>query len=163
MEHTQALLKERDVLILRLERSETDKANVLGRIQTSIERLSTPKSQTASSAGSVAALGEGAAQLIRLDGQVPTSHALARRTRIGRVPGCELQIESSSVSRHHALIVMGECEVVIEDLNSTHGVLVNGRKVVRAALNDGDILTIGEAQFRFAQTSTLKHEAPATQ
>ena len=38
---------------------------------------------------------------------------------------------------------------VIEDLNSTNGVLVNGRKVTRQVLTDGDSLTFGETKFRY--------------
>jgi pSer/pThr/pTyr-binding forkhead associated (FHA) protein len=53
------------------------------------------------------------------------------------------------VSRHHALVLVGPREAVIEDLNSTNGVLVNGRKVSRQQLNDGDAVTIGEIQFRY--------------
>ncbi len=75
----------------------------------------------------------------------------ARRTRIGRAPGCELQIDSSSVSRHHALILVGGRETIIEDLNSTNGVIVNGRHVTRQVLSDGDLLTIGEIQFRYVE------------
>ena len=44
---------------------------------------------------------------------------------------------------------LGTREAIIEDLNSTNGVIVNGRKVTRQVLNDGDILTIGEIQFRY--------------
>ena len=55
------------------------------------------------------------------------SHTLGRRTRIGRAPGCELHIDSSSVSRHHALILAPTREAIIEDLNSTNGVILNGR------------------------------------
>ena len=73
---------------------------------------------------------------------------LARRTRIGRAPGCELQIDSSSVSRHHALLLKSARELIIEDLNSTNGVIVNGRKISRQLLKDGDLLTIGEVQLR---------------
>ena len=99
---------------------------------------------------------------MRVDGQHKTSHPLAKRTRIGRAPGCELQIESSSVSRHHALVLMGQRDVIVEDLNSTNGVLVNGRKVTRQLLSDGDLLTIGDAQFRFSLTLTPRVlEAPA--
>jgi len=74
---------------------------------------------------------------------------LSRRTRIGRATGCELQIDSGSVSRHHALVLVGPREATIEDLNSTNGVLVNGRKVTRQPLCDGDAITIGETQFRY--------------
>jgi pSer/pThr/pTyr-binding forkhead associated (FHA) protein len=44
---------------------------------------------------------------------------------------------------------VGPREAVIEDLNSTNGVLVNGRKVTRQPLCDGDAVTIGETQFRY--------------
>jgi pSer/pThr/pTyr-binding forkhead associated (FHA) protein len=86
---------------------------------------------------------------------------LSRRTRIGRAAGCELQIESGSVSRHHALVVVGPREAVIEDLNSTNGVLVNGRKVSRQPLNDGDAVTIGEIQFRYFARPVQTASEPA--
>ena len=88
-------------------------------------------------------------ELIRIDGAGPATYALSRRTRIGRAAGCEMQIESGSVSRHHALVLVGPRDTMIEDLNSTNGVLVNGRKVVRQVLSDGDAITIGETQFRY--------------
>ena len=145
LERTRGQLEEREFLIRRLERSENNNANVLGRIQTSMERLG---SSVAPGAGGSAAP-EWSPELIRIDGDRSITHALGRRTRIGRATGCELHIDSSSVSRHHALILAGTREAIIEDLNSTNGVIVNGRKVTRQVLSDGDILTIGEIQFRY--------------
>jgi chromosome segregation ATPase len=154
LERTRGALEEREFLIRRLERSESNNANVLGRIQTSIERLgSVPAALGAgsptSSAGPAAEPADWSAELIRIDGERPVTHVLSRRTRIGRATGCELQIDSSSVSRHHALVMVGPREAIIEDLNSTNGVLVNGRKVTRQPLRDGDAVTIGETQFRY--------------
>jgi chromosome segregation ATPase len=146
LERTRGALEEREFLIRRLERSESNNANVLGRIQTSIERLgSVPVAASATAAPAA----DWSAELIRIDGERPVTHVLSRRTRIGRAAGCELQIDSGSVSRHHALVVVGPREAVIEDLNSTNGVLVNGRKVTRQLLCDGDAVTIGEIQFRY--------------
>lgn len=156
LERTRGALEEREFLIRRLERSESNNANVLGRIQTSIERLGGGGPIGAAGAGAAAAPLECTAELVRLDGKHNTTHTLARRTRVGRAPGCELQIESSSVSRHHALLLMSSRDVIIEDLNSTNGVLVNGRKVSRQLLNDGDLITIGEAQFRLSLKVTHK-------
>jgi chromosome segregation ATPase len=148
LERTRGALEEREFLIRRLERSESNNANVLGRIQTSIERLgSVPVGAGAGAAAAPAA--DWSAELIRIDGERPVTHVLSRRTRIGRAAGCELQIEAGSVSRHHALILVGAREAIIEDLNSTNGVLVNGRKVSRQQLADGDAVTIGEIQFRY--------------
>jgi chromosome segregation ATPase len=156
LERTRGALEEREFLIRRLERSESNNANVLGRIQTSIERLgSVPSGASAAPAPAE----ERSAELIRTDGDNPVAHVLARRTRIGRAAGCELQIDSSSVSRHHALLLVGPRETIIEDLNSTNGVLVNGRKVTRQVLSDGDSLTFGETKFRYIVKSPQR---PAT-
>jgi chromosome segregation ATPase len=145
LERTRGQLEEREFLIRRLERSESNNANALGRIQTSMERLGS--SVVPGANGSAAP--EWSPELIRIDGDRSISHALGRRTRIGRAPGCELHIDSSSVSRHHALILAGTREAIIEDLNSTNGVILNGRRVTRQVLNDGDILTLGDIQFRY--------------
>jgi chromosome segregation ATPase len=145
LERTRGALEEREFLIRRLERSESNNANVLGRIQTSMERLGS----AAAPGTALASVPEWSPELIRIDGDRSITHSLGRRTRIGRAPGCELHIDSSSVSRHHALILAGTREALIEDLNSTNGVILNGRKVTRQVLNDGDIVTIGEIQFRY--------------
>jgi chromosome segregation ATPase len=156
LERTKGALEEREFLIRRLERSESNNANVLGRIQTSIERLGAAPAGSGTLSpelvgGAVVAgpTSERSAELIRIDNGQPITHVLSRRTRIGRAAGCELQIESSSVSRNHALVLVGPRETIIEDLNSTNGVLVNGRKVSRQLLSDGDAITIGEIQFRY--------------
>jgi chromosome segregation ATPase len=160
LERTRGALEEREFLIRRLERSESNNANVLGRIQTSIERLgSAPVVPSANAAAAAAA--DWSAELIRIDGERPITHVLSRRTRIGRAAGCELQIESTSVSRHHALVLVGPREAIIEDLNSTNGVLVNGRKVARQLLTDGDAVTIGEVQFRYVARPQNRSPEPA--
>jgi len=151
LERTRGALEEREFLIRRLERSESNNANVLGRIQTSMERLG----GTAAAAPAPVSP-EMVAELVGIEGDREVTHPLVRRTRIGRAPGCELRIDSSSVSRHHALLLLGSRDAVIEDLNSTNGVIVNGRKVTRHLLSDGDMVTIGEVQFRF-----VVRQAPA--
>jgi chromosome segregation ATPase len=143
LERTRGALEERELLIRRLERSANTNANALGRLQTSIERLGTTAAPAAAAPAS-----EFVAELVRLDGDQHTAYPLARRTRIGRSPGCEMHIDSQSVSRNHAMLLKGNRELIVEDLNSTNGVLVNGRKVSRQVLSDGDVLTVGETQFR---------------
>jgi chromosome segregation ATPase len=147
LERTKGALEEREFLIRRLERSESNNANALGRIQTSMERLgSVPGSPPTPSKLAP----DWQPEFIRIDGDRSVSHTLARRTRIGRASTCELQVDSSSVSRHHALVVVGPREVSIEDLNSTNGVIINSRKVTRHVLNEGDIITLGDIVFKFA-------------
>ncbi len=86
------------------------------------------------------------------DGQ-NVMHPLGRRSTIGRTPDNQIQIDASHVSRHHAVILGSEQHCVIEDLNSTNGVSVNGKRIARQALHDGDIVKIGQSVFRFRQTS----------
>jgi chromosome segregation ATPase len=153
LERTRGALEEREFLIRRLERSEMNNANVLGRIQTSMERLGSAPIPAAP----LAPMPETVAELIRIDGGRNTAHTLGRRTRIGRGAGCELQVDSNSVSRHHALVVVGARDTIIEDLNSTNGVILNGRKITRAFLTDGDTVIVGEVQFRY--TTKVSHRA----
>jgi general secretion pathway protein A len=78
-------------------------------------------------------------------------HVLGRKTSIGRTPDNDLQLEAKFVSRHHAVILVGPVNTVVEDLNSTNGVLVNGRRITRQTLRDGDQIAIGRMQYRFAE------------
>ena len=156
LERTRGALEEREFLIRRLERSESNNANVLGRIQTSMERLGSAPITSAAMSSSP----ECSAELIRIDGGHNAIHTLGRRTRIGRGVGCELQVDSSSVSRNHALVLVGPRDTIIEDLNSTNGVILNGRKITRAFLTDGDTLVIGEVQFRYSAKPINQTAAP---
>ena len=75
---------------------------------------------------------------------------LNERTVLGRHPSCDIVISDSSVSRHHAALVREGGQVIVEDLRSRNGTLVNGRRVVgRRPLVDQDELSIGENRMRF--------------
>ena len=76
-------------------------------------------------------------------------HVLSRKTSIGRTPDNDLQLDTKFISRHHAVILVGRASAVIEDLNSTNGVHVNGQRVFRQTLRDGDQIAIGRMHYRF--------------
>ena len=76
-------------------------------------------------------------------------HVLGRKTSIGRTPDNDLQLDAKFISRHHAVILVGPASAIIEDLNSTNGVHVNGRRVIRQTLRDGDQIAIGRMHYRF--------------
>lgn len=88
--------------------------------------------------------------LIQTAGGREIVHVLGRRTFIGRTPDNDLRIEATCVSRRHAVILTGSQHTVIEDLDSTNGVLVNGKRVARQLLKDGDDVLIGLSHYRFA-------------
>ncbi len=91
--------------------------------------------------------------LVRLEGGSEVVYPIGRRTSIGRTPDNDIQIDVTNISRHHAVLLSGAEQCVVEDLNSTNGVLVNGQRVNRQVLRDGDALRIGKVEFRFQQRS----------
>jgi type II secretory pathway predicted ATPase ExeA/pSer/pThr/pTyr-binding forkhead associated (FHA) protein len=65
------------------------------------------------------------------------------RVVVGRTTDNDLQIDSRFVSRHHCQIITKPNACVVEDLNSTNGIVVKSRRVRNHNLNDGDVITIG--------------------
>ena len=68
---------------------------------------------------------------------------------IGRVAGCEVQLDDTSVSRQHARIELGDGRATVVDLGSQNGTLVNNQRVERRDLVGGDVLTVGTAVLVF--------------
>lgn len=64
-------------------------------------------------------------------------------TRIGRGFGSTVQLEDQSVSRRHAIVMQRRGRVRILDDRSSNGTFVNGRRVLEATLNDGDVIALG--------------------
>ncbi len=71
------------------------------------------------------------------------------RLILGRTPDNDLQIDSRFVSRHHCQVITTAQSCVIEDLNSTNGILVQGKRVRRHNLNDGDVVMIGTHELMY--------------
>ncbi len=63
---------------------------------------------------------------------------------IGRDSGNDIQIDNVAVSREHARIISGPDYYLIEDLNSTNGTFVNGKKINKKFLQEVDEITIGK-------------------
>jgi predicted component of type VI protein secretion system len=72
--------------------------------------------------------------------------------RIGRDPANDFVVDDIEVSRNHAKISCFEGVYRIEDLNSTNGTLLNGRKISTSEkLKDGDLINLGETNvFEFS-------------
>ena len=66
---------------------------------------------------------------------------------IGRTPENSLVIEDMLVSRRHARLRPVPDGLLIEDLNSVNGTFVNGVRVIRTLLHEGDIVTFGNHDF----------------
>ncbi|HMF43403.1 MAG TPA: DUF4388 domain-containing protein [Polyangia bacterium] len=66
-----------------------------------------------------------------------------REIIIGRSSDLDMVLVEDMVSRKHAKITTDEHVVTIQDLGSTNGTFVNGEKVRKADLKDGDRILIG--------------------
>jgi len=75
-----------------------------------------------------------------------TRHTLgAGRNVIGRGTEADIRLPDTGVSRKHVDVVLEDGVAVAEDLGSTNGTLVNGRRISRQPLSDGDVIRIGHS------------------
>jgi hypothetical protein len=76
------------------------------------------------------------------------------RAVIGRSRECDVRVADSNVSRRHAELRREDSAYWIVDLGSTNGTELNGKRVERAKLSDGDRITLGSTDVVFG------HEHP---
>jgi hypothetical protein len=84
---------------------------------------------------------------------------------IGRAPECEFVIANDpKCSRRQAGVRVTSRGCEIMSLNDKNPVLVNGREIETATLNDGDVVTFGDTEVQFAfGAGPAQMEAPARQ
>ncbi len=96
--------------------------------------------------------GASATLVIRSGGFEGMSYELrSEETLIGRNPTTDITLLDEGISREHALILFDReagC-YSIEDLQSTNGTLVNGKRVRSAKLSHGDEVRVGFTDFQF--------------
>ena len=72
---------------------------------------------------------------------------------VGRNASCQLSLDDPLVSRRHALLVVDEHGVTLEDLQSRNGVLVNGSRITeKVHLEAGDLILIGTQEMTLVAT-----------
>jgi pSer/pThr/pTyr-binding forkhead associated (FHA) protein len=71
---------------------------------------------------------------------------------IGRGCDAQLRLSDDAVSRQHAVVTYDDeaLHYIIEDLASTNGTRLNGKRIRSVALVEGDRILIGETTLRFA-------------
>jgi general secretion pathway protein A len=81
---------------------------------------------------------------VRSEGNTISEHFFGSgRVIAGRSPDNEIYIKSKFVSRHHAQLVSDQDGCIVEDLNSTNGILIGENRAKKHRLQDGDVITMG--------------------
>jgi diguanylate cyclase (GGDEF)-like protein len=90
---------------------------------------------------------------------------------IGRSDDADFVISSKDVSRHHASIAYDGKSCVINDLKSTNGTFVNGKRIVKETLQVGDevmmadyviVLDDGSGKFTYAEATEIGRRGEET-
>jgi pSer/pThr/pTyr-binding forkhead associated (FHA) protein len=76
---------------------------------------------------------------------------------LGRDPSCDLVLNDVKCSRRHAVVEAGTQGLAIRDTGSANGVLLNGKKVDRSPLNEGDVFRLGDVLL-----TVLPEDTPGT-
>ena len=74
------------------------------------------------------------------------------RLVLGRSRGCDVYVGDVNVSRRHAELRQEGATYWIVDLGSTNGTAVNGKRVERERLRDGDRITLGSTEIVFGRS-----------
>ena len=74
---------------------------------------------------------------------------------IGRDSSCQIRLNDSTVSRHHARITLNGDTLTIEDLDSNNGTFLNGLPVTTNRLRVDDIVTLGKVELQLRQATNM--------
>jgi Protein of unknown function (DUF3662)/FHA domain len=89
---------------------------------------------------------------LSVDGKV---HELVKeRVVLGRSREADVRVSDLNVSRKHAEVRQRGDECVVVDLGSTNGTMLNGKRVDRAPLKEGDVITLGSTDVVVGRTRT---------
>jgi hypothetical protein len=91
------------------------------------------------------------ARLSLLEGDKPVKEFVLKpgASVIGRLAQSDIQLPSPDVSRRHAQVSVGPEGCFVSDLGSENGVAVNGHRVDRHRLEDGDVIALGKQRLIF--------------
>jgi len=97
-----------------------------------------------------------------IDDESHTEYELLGRStfHLGRDPECQIALAHPTVSRKHAVLERDGPRFVIRDLGSTYGTFVGGLRVTARQVYDGDVITVGKVELRFAAGDAVAPEGP---
>ncbi|OFW29273.1 MAG: hypothetical protein A3H97_08905 [Acidobacteria bacterium RIFCSPLOWO2_02_FULL_65_29] len=92
-------------------------------------------------------------KLIVNDGKRQRELPLVATLVVGRDPACDISEADPLLSRRHVEFVADAGEVVVRDLASRNGMLINGVKLTQGILHGGDVIQVGHLQVTFVEDS----------
>src|SRR6266853_1501074 len=75
---------------------------------------------------------------------------------VGRAPRADFVVDAALVSRLHCRITAAADKLEVVDLKSTNGTFVNGKRVQKAQLTDGDRLRVGRVELTVQKRAMAK-------
>jgi len=79
---------------------------------------------------------------------------------LGRDAACDIVVHDRKASRRHATLHVAGSVVEIEDLDSSNGTLLNGKRVQRRLLRDNDRIQIGTWAITYREQAASAAPAP---
>ncbi len=79
---------------------------------------------------------------------------------IGSDTSCQMQINMAEIDARHCRVEKRGEDLILKDLRSRSGTFVNGARIMEAQLKDGDMLSIGFADFVIHDHSKATQEFP---
>ncbi|MCW8900827.1 MAG: FHA domain-containing protein [Gammaproteobacteria bacterium] len=76
---------------------------------------------------------------------------------VGRKPSNDIVLDDPTVSGLHAAFLHMQ-HTYVEDMNSTNGIKLNGKTISKRQLNHGDIIQIGQHEFKFIDDAVQDFE-----
>lgn len=108
----------------------------------------------------VVADGAAARLMLMRDGSLLSALAMnTDRIMIGRDSSNDIAIASQYISRNHASFRCDAGRYSVQDLNSTNGTFLNGRRIRQAVLRDGDIVAVGQHRVVFKCAGALPKDS----
>src|SRR5262245_51223204 len=97
-------------------------------------------------------------KLVITDNEGSRTLALEREVKAGRLAENEIHLKVPEASRHHCRFFEEKGSWFVEDMGSSNGTLVNGRKVSKFELQDGDLISVGAVTMRFLDSAPTAEE-----
>jgi hypothetical protein len=89
-----------------------------------------------------------------------TIYPLLEATTIGRDTSNSIVLTDATASRKHARVRFWQGSWMVEDLGSANGIIINGERVEKTPIKQGDSFKIGETAFSLAEREIAESKDP---